>query len=120
MNALTILDDIYENMNIYHTLIILDDDEDFMLEELRKKDYPVCKLSNTNIDDIDDLEKSNRVFVLDIADLDIYMNAKKNDVTSITVIMCLTAKIYTDVCLKIIETPVLIAEQAYIFSCDIV
>lgn len=112
-------DHIYENLNIYHTLIIHSENSSINILELKmilgEKDYPICIFNNNKKLDI--LENKFRMFILDINIFNNYIKYKNNDLNTITIIFCLDTQVYIKVCdLFKLNTMINFADNLYIFS----
>lgn len=117
------IEHIYETVNIYHTLILYDDSLitttvlNDLTNRLEKKDFPVGVYKNN---DIETLEFHSRVIILDKEYFDTYIEKKNNDLTNITIMLCMDAisgKMLHDKLIANVEK-VRFAEKMYIFSCN--
>jgi hypothetical protein len=85
------IDYIYENINIYNSIIIYDANKYFDLDDfinnLNNKDYPIGHI-RYNIP-IDVLENRYRMIVIPHTQFYNYINIKNNNLSNITVIFCL-------------------------------
>ena len=82
------IDEFYENLNIYYSLIIYDHDPPYdLVRQMRLNDYPVIILYNVN--EIEHYEINNRVFVIDKNLLKELLFVKNNNIHEYTVMFCM-------------------------------
>lgn len=121
------IDYIYENISIYHALIIYNNNNNTLLELERivnEKDYPIYKFDNHIINNmINDnniltiLENKFRIFLLEIDILNDYIKLKRNNLETINIIFCLDTYIKTCDILKL-NNNIILVDNLYIFSPD--
>jgi len=119
------IEHIYETVNIYHTLILYDDSVikanvlNDLINRLEKKDFPVGVYKDKD-NDIDILELHSRVIILDKKHFYTYVEKKNNDLTNITIMLCMdsiSGKILHDKLNENVDK-IRFAEKMYIFSCN--
>lgn len=118
-DIINFINHIYESINIYHTLIFYDKQTvcsilNELIIKLKDRDYPIETYINQNIDM---LELHSRIIVIERENIDYYFQNKNNDISNITIILCLDNTIETIVHEKLQNNNIIFAEKMYIFSC---
>ncbi len=110
------IEHIYESINIYHTIILYSSlsSIDNLNVELKEKDFPVEVY--TGDQNVEDMEYRSRVIILDVSYIDKYITEKNNDLSDITVFVCMDKDSDTILHEKI-NKEVRFSEKMYIFSC---
>ncbi len=110
------IEHIYESINIYHTIILYSSlsSIDNLNVELKEKDFPVEVY--TGDQNVEDMEYRSRVIILDVSYIDKYITEKNNDLSDITVFVCMDKDSDTILHEKI-NKEVKFSEKMYIFSC---
>jgi hypothetical protein len=116
------LDHIYENIDIYQTLILYQDDRDDindMRDQLYQKDYPVCIINNINLENLIQNENNLRVFIMNSnIFIDSYLKIKEFNLNKVTVILCLDEASHEKINYYFKNNYINFADKLYIFSID--
>lgn len=113
------IDHVYENMNIYQALIIYPDDYKpyDLIHDLSIRDYPVVQITNDNLSNMEFLETRYRLFAMNTSIFHQFLE-KKEDIDSVTILVCLSDEVTNFVKDKIRNTTFNMSEKLYIFSCN--
>lgn len=97
------IDDIYATIDISHSWIVYDressnDNEiSSLIQWLKKENYPLCVIDNTNVSSIEILEHSYRMFLIEKNDVQVMFNAKGQDMGNVSIILCTTIEVVNEV-----------------------
>ena len=111
------IDNIYENINIYNSLIIYDAYQSYtihnLINELILKDYPIYHLNHPT-DNLNYLENKYRMFIIPHDQFSSYIYNKKYDLTNISLILCLNKFNYVSKILS--NKDISISEDIFVFQ----
>ncbi len=114
------IDHIYETINIYHTLIFYNKEHSKtnlqnLINKLKEKEYPISIYNNEQ--DINLIELHSRIIVIEHNYIEKYFEKKQNDLSNITILLCLDPCVEKQIHDKINNNIITFAEKMYIFSC---
>lgn len=104
-----LIDDIYTSISISHAWIVYDGERDnsqqvmSLTDWLRAENYPLCVITKSNASCIDLLEHSYRMFLVDKNDIHVVLEAKHNDLSNVSVILCTSTEVMKDVSKQVVN-----------------
>lgn len=116
------LENIYENINIYHSLIVIDDNYpdnslNMMFSELQPYDFSLMYMDNFN--NLKISEYYYRIFIIRLSNFVNYIDHKDQDISNINLILAFNDLVYKKIVQYLKSSKnVNIAEKLYIFSCN--
>jgi hypothetical protein len=91
-----IINNFNNNINIYHSLILYNEDIPYdLINKLKVEDYPIVTLSK--IDDITELEINYRMFVMHDSKFNELLYFKNNNIYQYSIIFCCDDRSYDNV-----------------------
>lgn len=98
------IEEYYDNINIYFSLIIYDDEPPHhLISNLKARDYPIILLNDFT--DLDFTEMHHRMFVVHIDQFQELLFVKQNDIHQYSVIFCLGDTMKHIECILLNEKP---------------